>query len=388
MDGGIGGRYLAHRAPAALAPRHLRGRPPRADGAGRDRRAGARCRARHNVGQRRQGRARRHRCRHRVGPPVPYGFQPARCRPRSVEAQRQPRCERHRRDSLAVATLSRPCRSSRGCRLSILDNHQRVDLAGGAQLLFRARHRPGRGRRRHRRPHRHAEGGPQRSRQADRRVPVRRTDRHRQDGARQDARRVPVRHAGAHDPPRHERVPDGGIDGQDSRQRRHRQPDRLADHAGAQAAVLGGAARRVREGARQRLGPVPAGVRRRAAHRPARPGRRLPPLHHHPHLQPRRHEPPRRAPRLLARGRRLFRRAGPAGGRPDVPSRVPEPPRQGDRVPAAVARADARHPEKGAGARARPARLQGPRMGGRVGGLGARIPARARLHARDGRAAP
>ena len=50
-------------------------------------------------------------------------------------------------------------------------------------------------------------------------------------------------------------------DAQDPRQRRRRH--RLADQPRAQAAVLGGPARRVREGASAHLGPVPAGVRRR-----------------------------------------------------------------------------------------------------------------------------
>jgi ATP-dependent Clp protease ATP-binding subunit ClpC len=107
------------------------------------------------------------------------------------------------------------------------------------------------------------------------RVPVRGADGHRQDGACKNACRVPVRLARPHDPPRHERVPDAGLDFQDPRQLGGCAADRLADHAGAQAAILGRAARRVREGPCERLGPVPAGVRRRAPDRSAGTGRRL-----------------------------------------------------------------------------------------------------------------
>ena len=81
------------------------------------------------------------------------------------------------------------------------------------------------------------------------------------------AGRISVRLGRPHDPPRHERVPD-------ARDRRTRSSAAEAtddadslDQPRAQAAVLRGPARRVREGARQRLGPVPAGVRRRPADR-------------------------------------------------------------------------------------------------------------------------
>ena len=60
------------------------------------------------------------------------------------------------------------------------------------------------------------------------------------------------------------------------------------DLLGAQGAVRGGAARRVREGRAADLGPLPAGVRRRAADRPAGTRRRLPTLRHRSHLEPRR----------------------------------------------------------------------------------------------------
>ena len=106
---------------------------------------------------------------------------------------------------------------------------------------------------------------------------------------------------------------------QDPRRRRDRR-ERFPHRAGAQAAVLGGASGRVREGARQRLGPVPAGVRRRAAHRLARQRRRLPPLPHHPHHQPRCHQPPGLGPRLLAGGGNLLRPPDRAGDRARLPA--------------------------------------------------------------------
>ena len=66
--------------------------------------------------------------------------------------------------------------------------------------------------------------------QADRRVPVRRPDRHRQDRARQDARRVPVRLDRPHDPARHERVPDARVDpARSSASGERRATTRLAD---------------------------------------------------------------------------------------------------------------------------------------------------------------
>ena len=74
------------------------------------------------------------------------------------------------------------------------------------QIFRGARHGPGRGRLDRGGPHRHAEGGAERSRQAHRRVPVRGPDRHGQDRACEDARRIPVRLGGPHDPPRHERI--------------------------------------------------------------------------------------------------------------------------------------------------------------------------------------
>ena len=64
----------------------------------------------------------------------------------------------------------------------------------------------------------------------------------------------PVRLGRAHDPPRHERVPDAGVHRTRSSAAASDDRDGLAHQPRAQAAVLRGAARRVREGARQRSG--------------------------------------------------------------------------------------------------------------------------------------
>ena len=169
------------------------------------------------------------------------------------------------------------------------------------------------------------------------------SDRHRQDRARQDGWPNSVRLGRAHDPPRHERVPDAEIDRTRSSAAATPATTDSLDQPRAQAAVLGGAARRVREGARQHLGPVPAGVRRRPAHR-----RQL------GHVADFRHciiilttnlgATSHRTSGLgfAPGGRRLLQRADPARHRPDLPPRVPEPARQGDRVPPADARPDAR----------------------------------------------
>ena len=233
-----------------------------------------------------------------LGAPVPERRQLPGLGARSDQAHRQPRPQGRRQRGRGARRHRHAVAAHRPAGLDPRQQRARRPRLD-PRLLRGPRHRPGRGGRGHRRPHRHAQGGPQRSRQADRRVPVRRPHRHRQDRARQDGRRISVRLGRPHDPPRHERVPDRRDDAQDPR-RRGRQ---LADQPRAQAAVLGGAARRVREGARHHLGPVPAGVRRRPADRRHGPRRRLPPLHHHPHHQPRRHQPPHLGPRLRARRR-------------------------------------------------------------------------------------
>ena len=89
----------------------------------------------------------------------------------------------------------------------------------------------------------------------------------------------------------------------------------------AQAAVLRGAAGRVREGASPGVGLVPPGVRRRAAGGPAWARRRFPPLPDHSHHQPRRHQPSPFRARFRAGGRCLFRRQHPARHRPDASGR-------------------------------------------------------------------
>ena len=124
--------------------------------------------------------------------------------------------------------------------------------------------------------------------------------------------------------------------------------DRVPHQPRAQAAVLGGLAGRVREGASAHLGPVSAGVRRCAADRHVRPGRRLPPLPHHHDHQSRRDQPPDRGLGLCAGGGCLHDRADHQGHQPDLSARVPEPDRQDHRVPSAHARSDARDPAQGA----------------------------------------
>ena len=267
-------------------------------------------------------------------------------------------------------------------RPSRLDPRQQGARRSGLdpRLLHEPRHRPGRGGGCDRRAHRHAQGRAQRSRQADRRVPVRRLHRHGQDGACEDSGRISVRLGRPDDPPRHERVPDRRDHAQDPGRRRHR----LAHQPRAQAALLRGPARRVREGARLDLGSLPAGVRRRPADGRHGARRRLPPLHHHPHDQPRRHQPPHLGARLRAHGGRLHGRPDHACDRPDLPPRVPEPARQGDRVPPADARPDARDPQEGAQPRAGAARPEVPRMGGGMGGLRAGLPAGEGLLGGDG----
>ena len=112
------------------------------------------------------------------------------------------------------------------------------------------------------------------------------------------------------DPARHERVPEPGLRAADARRRRARR--RVAGRADPAPAVLGRAARRVREGRPGRLRPVPAGLRRRPPERPARRARGLPPRRDHHDLEPGREDRRPERARLLARDRvrRGQRRAG------------------------------------------------------------------------------
>ena len=112
----------------------------------------------------------------------------------------------------------------------------------------------------------------------DRHVPVPRPDRRRQDRAGPRAGRVHVRLTGRDDPHRHVRV-----HGETLRLAARRRAARLrrlrrgrpADRGRAPPSLLGGAARRDREGPRRRLQHAAAGDGRRAADRRPGPHRRL-----------------------------------------------------------------------------------------------------------------
>ncbi len=252
-----------------------------------------------------------------------------------------------------------------------------------ACVLHVARDRPARGGRVHDRARRAAQGGADRSDAPAGRAAVRRPDRDGQDRDRQGAGRVPVRVRRPDDPARPERVPEPGLGAADARRRRAR--GRVAGRADPAPAVLGRAARRVREGRPGRLRPVPAGLRRRPAERSARRARGLPPRRDHHDLEPGREGRDRRA-RVLA-GVRVQRGQRRAGRHARLPARVPEPDRPHGRLPAAVARRDARDPRRRARGGAGAARAARAPVGGRVRRLGARVPARRGLHAGPRRAA-
>ncbi len=106
------------------------------------------------------------------------------------------------------------------------------------QIFRLPRDGPGRGRLDRGGPHRHAQGRVERSRQAHRRVPVRRPDRHGQDRACEDARGISIRFGRPDDPPRHERIPVAQLHLENSWRRRSGRADRNAHQPGAQAALL------------------------------------------------------------------------------------------------------------------------------------------------------
>ena len=163
--------------------------------------------------------------------------------------------------------------------------------------------------------------------------------------------------------------------------------DRVAGRRGSAASRSGRAARRVREGRPGRLRPVPAGLRRRAAERPARRAGRLPPRRDHHDLEPR----ARRSrtgglgfsPAHAGSPRRSVQQAVTRAFRPEFLNRI-------DRT--VVFRPLSRPVMReilGGRARggARAARAARAPVGGRVRRLGARVPARRGLHARPRRAA-
>ena len=239
----------------------------------------------------------------------------------------------------------------------------------------------------HGRAGRAGQGGPDRSDAPAGRPAVRRADRHRQDGDRQGAGRVPVRLGRADDPDRHERVPEPGLGVADARVARRGARGPLAGGSDPPPAVLRRAAGRVREGRLERLGPVPAGVRRRPAFGSARPGGRLPSRGDHHDLQPRCEGPDGRSAGVLE-GRRGLRPGGGAEGRgPRVPAGVPQPDRSDRRLPATDASGHARDPRRRTrrgSVSSRPARAV---MGGGVRRFRVGVPADPGVHARPRRAA-
>ena len=131
---------------------------------------------------------------------------------------------------------------------------------------------------------RHLRPGP-----ADRLVPVPRPHRRRQDRAGQGAGGLPVRRRARHGPHRHVgvlREALGGPAGRRPSRLRRLRGGRPAHRGRPAAAVLGGAARRGREGAPGDLRRAAAGARRRPAHRRPGPDRGLPQHDPDPHLQP------------------------------------------------------------------------------------------------------
>ena len=194
-------------AGAEPATRHpdLRGRPARADdGRGRARRRREPGRAK-TVSTSTPTRSPRHSTwrptTSRHGGP---GQPPAPARARARPGQARARGGGHAGER--IATLG----DATGLPLHVLDPRAPLDLDDVRALLRAPRARTARGRRLPRRPDRPREGRADRPDQAARRLPLRRPDRHRQDGDREGVQRVPLRLAGSADPARHERVPDPG----------------------------------------------------------------------------------------------------------------------------------------------------------------------------------
>ena len=215
---------------------------------------------------------------------------------------------------------------------------------------------------------------------ATRRLPLRRPDRYRQDGAGEVARGVPLRFARPPRPPGHERVPDGGQPGAIAGRPARAVRGRRVDLVRPEQPVLGRAAGRVREGAPEHLEHLPAALRRRPADRPARSDVGLSAVRRHPDLEPRCRGGARHAARLRLRGEP----AVPAGGgRADrlkgVPARAHQPDRQDRRLSSVRARSDPRSARARARAGPRASWVSWPAVGCRVGRGGPRVPRRERL---------
>ena len=152
------------------------------------------------------------------------------------------------------------------------------------------------------------------------------------------------------------------------------------------AAVLRAPPRRVREGRQQRLGRLPAGLRRRPPDRQERAHRRPAALRDHPDLESRLGDPERRAARLR-RGLAGLRARDGAEVRPAVvPPRVPEPARPRRRLPSAGPGDDAGAARERAQRRPAPPGAAHAAVGGRVGRGRRRLPDRARIQRRARRA--
>ena len=138
-------------------------------------------------------------------------------------------------------------------------------------------------------------GRPEGSQAADRLVHLPGPDRGREDGARQGPRRVHVRQRGRAHQDRHERVhgaPQRVAAGRGAPRLRRVRRGRPADRGGPAQELCGRAARRGREGPSGGVQHPPPDPRGRAPVRREGPPGRLPQLHHHHDLQPRREAAP------------------------------------------------------------------------------------------------